>query len=189
MEALIAAMSSGITALIGLLVWWVKDRTENRQALALLKANKMSLGQRLINHKYVHKQVMEIRVRFNAHAVLLSKFHNGDYYSDGKHIAKWSAILQDGDNEMAEQFQNRLTRNSILFFGDLKEDDILICPDTEQMPCIGMKSLLKSQGIQSLVAAMSEESFIMVVFKEPTPLKNEDARWLLHELSSFIQYV
>lgn len=193
MEApIIAAISSGITVFITALVWAFRSFVTHRIEVAKNKDNERKFSDQLIYHRHVKSQLIDLRQRFNATACLASKFHNGQYYIDGKHILKWSSVIDTGAKHFSEALQNRLTADSPIFFGDLKENSTVFCKEIEQLNCDGMRRLLQSIGVKAFMAAICQNNFVFVFYTDPDQepaINKERAELLKQEFSTFSQYI
>lgn len=192
MDAFIATISSAITIIIGGLIWALQAFVRYRIKVAKHKDEDRKFSDQLIYHRHVKTKLIELRYKFNAAACLASKFHNGQYYIDGKHILKWSSVIDTGAKHFREALQNRLTVDSPVFFGDLKEHDLVFREDIDQLNCDGMKRLLKSLNIKAFMAVLCGNNFVFVFYTdgEQTPsITKEKTQLLKQEFSTFSQYI
>ena len=189
--SIIAALASGLTTMIGALIWGFRKWMSHRLALAKQKANGRKFSEQLIYHRYVKAELDKLRAKFEAQACLAAKFHNGQTYLDGQHILKWSLVLHSQGDQFREALQNRLTTDSPVFFGDLKEDGIAFSESINALKCDGMRRLLQSLGIKAFVAVLNDESFLFLLYtEEEQPQINRDqAQLIKQEFSTFAEYI
>lgn len=212
MEALIGALVTGVTGLIGFLLWYVRQRAQQRIEQDAKRFDKIhseqTHGERMVFDAHLKAGIDRVRELFNAPVVFLAKFHNGDNFSDGAHIWKWSSVIESSANEqdsVKKFLQNRSTADSPKFFGDLKGDGIAYSDDINQCKCDGMRMLLKSVKATGFISAMhlhekgDVQAFAMVLYNtkpskgeenELKELVNEDrAKLLKQELNTFANFI
>lgn len=188
--SILTALASGLTALIGALIWGLRKWISHRLLMAQEKANGRSFSEQLIYHRHVKAELDKLNLKFKSKACLAAKFHNGQTYLDGQHILKWSLVLDSQGSYFREALQNRLTTDSPVFFGDLKEDGIAYCTDLQKLQCDGMRRLLQSLGIKAFMASLWKESFLLVLYTQEQSLINKDqAQLLKQEFSTFAEYI
>lgn len=185
-NTLIAALASGVTMMFGVVGLGIKNWFKAR----LRKLDGRKFSEQLIYHKYVKTQLDELSTKFGAKACLAAKFHNGQYYTDGKHILKWSVVLVDSAGETyRDTLQNRLTSDSPVFFGDLKEKNFVFSK-VDQLSCDGMRRLLSSLNIESFIAVLSGDNFVFLIFEDEEITINKDkAELIRQDVSTFAEFI
>ncbi|MCH2044813.1 MAG: hypothetical protein MK212_11910 [Saprospiraceae bacterium] len=181
-----------IAGIIGTLGWGLKSWIKHRLKIAHHKSSGRKFSEQLIYHRYVKTQLDKLRERFNAQACLAAKFHNGQYYIDGKHILKWSIVLDSNGRQFRENLQNRLTTDSPVFFGDLKENNLVFCKELEQLKCDGIRRLMESLKIKAFMVVLCGDSFVWIIYtKIPNQqsINKEQCELLRQECSTFAEYI
>lgn len=184
---LIVALASIITTMGLGLRSWIKYKLDE----AKNKSNGRKFSEQLIYHKHVKSELDRLREKFKAQACLATKFHNGQYYIDGKHILKWSTVLDSKGGSFREALQNRLTTDSPVFFGDLKETNLVFCQDLEQLKCDGMRRLMESLQVKAFMVVLCMDNFVWMIYtQKPTePINKEQCELLRQECSTFAEYI
>jgi hypothetical protein len=198
-------VGSAITSVIALILWYLKEKAQiklyvsKQIAQNKIESLKESHGERFLYNKFIKERLDLLVNDFEASNVFVGKFHNGEVYTDKKHIMKWSIFLEsysDLKHSVKENLQNRSTTDTPKFFGDLKEYGYSFANDTDNIKCDGWRVLINSLKMKSYIAAIQEskddvKAFVVVLFKnKPKEEINADkSKQLIQGLNSFSDYI
>lgn len=149
--AIIASASSITVAVITVIVKnWLDRKAEAKRHETEDCVSHLDLGEMI----YVSDYIAEVRENYEFDRVIVSQFHNGGKFFNGKSMKKFSATYESvspGISKIKREYQNLLVSEFPQMFSKLLTDDVVyILEGCEECP--GMAREMAAQGIvQSVV--------------------------------------